>query len=405
MAYGVIYKITNTLNGKLYVGKTTTPLNQRMASHRCADTVIGKAIRKHGWENFNVEVLEECETPEQLNEREIFWIAELNCKTPNGYNRSDGGDGATGCSCSDEKRAKLSAANKGKKKSPEHRAKIGAGNRGKKQTPEAIAKISAARTGKITPPETKTKLSAAERHETSYKNLIVEMDKHQLTYTALAKLLGITKEAISAKMHGKKNFTAEQVAKLVEIFDRPVEYLLQREEGLPEILSEAGRYAKLSVTKRQASPYKNLLNELDARQLSYNGLAKLLDLSHQNISLKMSGKKNFTAKDSAKLVEIFDKPAEYLMARDDGLPAIMTETEKSAKSSKAHRGDSPFKNLLSEMDNHNVTYGKLAELLGLKNQTSISERIRGKTRFNEKDVAKLVEIFDKPAEYLMARDD
>ena len=93
------------------------------------------------------------------------------------------------------------------------------------------------------------------------------------------------------------------------------------------------------------------------------------------------------------------------MARDDGLPAIMTETEKSAKRSKERRGDSPFKNLLSEMDNHNVTYGKLTEILGLKNQTSISERIRGKTRFNKKDIAKLVEIFDKPIEYLLKRDE
>lgn len=93
--YRVIYKITNKINGKSYVGKTTTSLNQRMASHRCADTVIGKAIRKHGWENFSVEVLEECDTKEEFNEREIFWIAALNCKTPKGYNRSDGGDGST----------------------------------------------------------------------------------------------------------------------------------------------------------------------------------------------------------------------------------------------------------------------------------------------------------------------
>lgn len=315
--YGVIYKITNKINGKTYVGKTTIPINQRMASHRCADTVIGKAIRKHSWENFIVEVLEECDTKEQLNEREIFWIAALNCKTPNGYNRSDGGDGPTGYICSNETRTKLSAASKGRKKSPEHRAKIGAGNRGKKQTPEAKTKLSAARKGKSLKTETKVKLSVRERQETSYKNLIAEMNKHQLTYTSLAKLLGITKEAISAKMRGKKNFTKEQVAKLVEIFEQSVEYLLQREEGLPEILSKTERDAKLSVTKRHFSPYKNLLNELDARQLSYHRLAKLLGLSQSNISIKMRGKQDFTKEQIAKLVEIFGKPAEYLMQRDE----------------------------------------------------------------------------------------
>ena len=229
--YGVIYKITNQLNGKSYVGKTTTSLKQRMASHKCADSVIGKAIRKYGWENFSVEVIEECETPEQLNEREIFWIAALNCKTPNGYNRSDGGDGPTGYVCSDETRAKLSAAGKGVPKSPEHRAKIGDGNRGKKQTPEAKAKLSAAHTGKTSTEATRRKLiSIAHRSKTSYKNLIAEMNQHCLSYAGLAKILVITKAAISAKMRGKKNFTAEQVAKLEEIFGKPAEYLLARDE-------------------------------------------------------------------------------------------------------------------------------------------------------------------------------
>lgn len=110
---------------------------------------------------------------------------------------------------------------------PEHRAKIGAGNRGKKQTPEAKAKLSAAHMGKITPPEKKAKLiSLAHRSETSYKNLIAKMEKHCLSYAGLAKLLGIIKAAVSAKMRGKQNFTKEQVAKLEEIFGLSAEYLM-----------------------------------------------------------------------------------------------------------------------------------------------------------------------------------
>ena len=154
MAYGVIYKITNTLNGKLYVGKTTTPLNQRMASHRCADTVIGKAIRKHGWENFNVEVLEECETPEQLNEREIFWIAYFNCKFPNGYNLTDGGEGGGSKIYTPERNAKISAANSGEN---HHMF-------GKHHTAETCAKISASNMGRIISEDTKAKLALAQPH-------------------------------------------------------------------------------------------------------------------------------------------------------------------------------------------------------------------------------------------------
>ena len=48
-----------------------------------------------GLENFTLEIIEECETQEQANERERFWIKVLNCKIPNGYNQRNGG--AYGC--------------------------------------------------------------------------------------------------------------------------------------------------------------------------------------------------------------------------------------------------------------------------------------------------------------------
>ena len=95
MAYGIVYKLTCKLNDMKYVGQTTRSLEIRFKEHAKADSYIGKAIRKYGEENFSREVIEECETSEQLNEREIFWIAHFNCKQPNGYNQTDGGDGAT----------------------------------------------------------------------------------------------------------------------------------------------------------------------------------------------------------------------------------------------------------------------------------------------------------------------
>ena len=98
---GVIYLITNTLNGKNYVGKTKQKLEKRITQHkydsRKGRPGLGAAIRKYGWENFSVEVLETCPV-EMLNEREMFWIRELNSKAPNGYNLTDGGDGNSGFS-------------------------------------------------------------------------------------------------------------------------------------------------------------------------------------------------------------------------------------------------------------------------------------------------------------------
>ena len=118
----------------------------------------------------------------------------------------------------------------------------------------------------------------------------------------------------------------------------------------------------------------------------------------------MRCERKFTEKDIAKLVEIFGKPADYLMARSDGLPAITSEAERRIKLSASNRHNTPFKNLLAVINEHRFTYTTLRKRLGLCRQ-SISFKMRGEVNFTEKDIAKLVEIFDKPADYLMKRDD
>ena len=90
----VIYYILNRINGKAYIGKTVRELWRRIKQHRTRpESCIGDAIKKYGFENFSVFVLEECATPEELNEREKYWIKTLHTKTPYGYNLTDGGDG------------------------------------------------------------------------------------------------------------------------------------------------------------------------------------------------------------------------------------------------------------------------------------------------------------------------
>ena len=146
--YGVIYKLTNKINGKPYVGQTTRTPEERFIDHKyCQTSNIGRAIRKYGEENFTIEVLEECETKEQLNEREIFWIAFFNCMVPNGYNVAEGGQG--NWERTPESIAKMSR--KGKHHTEESKAKIAASlmgdknpNFGKPKTDEERAKLSAA---------------------------------------------------------------------------------------------------------------------------------------------------------------------------------------------------------------------------------------------------------------------
>lgn len=87
----VIYKITNTLNGKIYIGQTKQKIEKRFLQHFYSYSPLGRAMRQCGIENFTIEIIEECESQQELTEREKFWIKVLKSKIPNGYNQNDGG--------------------------------------------------------------------------------------------------------------------------------------------------------------------------------------------------------------------------------------------------------------------------------------------------------------------------
>ena len=91
MVFGVIYVITNLLNGMQYVGQTTRSVEQRFKEHLKADSYIGCALRDFGAENFSVEIVAECASKKELNEKEIFFIEKFDCMAPNGYNLTAGG--------------------------------------------------------------------------------------------------------------------------------------------------------------------------------------------------------------------------------------------------------------------------------------------------------------------------
>lgn len=99
-----IYKIENLINGKVYIGQSVNT-NARWLAHKEVLSMpshahelkkpLYKEMQKYGIENFNFEVIEEC-NKEDLNEREIYWIKKYNSyyfsKNSNGYNLTRGGD-------------------------------------------------------------------------------------------------------------------------------------------------------------------------------------------------------------------------------------------------------------------------------------------------------------------------
>ena len=93
---GFIYKITNTINGKSYIGQTIQNVKERFYQHcatKCSKAVsnmaIHRAIKKYGKSNFTVEVIEEIDSA-NLNDRERYWIKCYNSYN-NGYNSTKGG--------------------------------------------------------------------------------------------------------------------------------------------------------------------------------------------------------------------------------------------------------------------------------------------------------------------------
>lgn len=124
--YMIIYKTTNLINGKIYVGKDSINDPQYFGS----GLILNRAIKKHGIHNFRKDILEQCKNSQELDEREQYWIKELNTIDRSvGYNIAKGGTGGdTFTNQSDEKKASILSKRMSKKPlwdTPEYRKRLG----------------------------------------------------------------------------------------------------------------------------------------------------------------------------------------------------------------------------------------------------------------------------------------
>ena len=96
--YGFIYITTNNINGKKYIGQKKYDACGNWKYYLGSGIILTKSIKKYGKENFSKEIIEECETKEQLNEREKYWISYYNAvDSDDFYNIAFGGDGGRTC--------------------------------------------------------------------------------------------------------------------------------------------------------------------------------------------------------------------------------------------------------------------------------------------------------------------
>ena len=174
--YGYIYKTTNLVNGKIYIGqKKSEKFLDR--GYLGSGKYLYNALNKYGRENFCVELLEECDTKEILDEREKYYIQyyrNLNCAMYNIANGGEGGDVISGLSDEDKLLRKLKLRENGyfsnltpeqiktmhnkawetrrkngnDKFSEEYRKKLSDAHKGIKPTKEQLAKMVATRKAK-----------------------------------------------------------------------------------------------------------------------------------------------------------------------------------------------------------------------------------------------------------------
>lgn len=206
MTYGYIYLIENDLNQKLYVGQARNPGKRQREHFRGSPgcPYLKAAIDKHGSVHFDFVLLEACSSQEELNQKEQYWIALLNTKSPNGYNLTLGGEGMPspsketreklskakrgtsspwwGKSLSEEHKEKLRQSKLGKRLSESHRRNLGKAHKGlfagekhplygKPVSKETRSKLSMAAKGKKLSPDHKRRIGEANKKRWLQKGL------------------------------------------------------------------------------------------------------------------------------------------------------------------------------------------------------------------------------------------
>jgi group I intron endonuclease len=157
----LIYKITNLINNKSYIGQTRRQSYRSRWNRHCSvksKTAISLAIQKYGKENFDIKVVAVALSIEELNQLETRYIKEFNTLSPHGYNLNLGGDCRS--VVTDEVRKKISNGNKGKILSDEARLKIGAASRNRVICDETRKKLSDAFKGRTISDAQKAQISA-----------------------------------------------------------------------------------------------------------------------------------------------------------------------------------------------------------------------------------------------------
>lgn len=152
----LVYKITNSINSKIYIGATQQELKKRWQQHKCnankKNYHLYNAMFKYGFENFNIEVVFKADSKDAMYKKEMQLISEYESNNRLfGYNNSKGGEYSRyGCKLTIEQRKKISIYQKNRKRNPhseETKLKMSISAKGKDMS-KAVENSAKARKGK-----------------------------------------------------------------------------------------------------------------------------------------------------------------------------------------------------------------------------------------------------------------
>ena len=215
-----VYKITNILNGKIYIGSTGVSFKIRWSNHRSElnnnkhiNPHLQAAFNKCGKDNFVFEILEFCEDKHAVGICEQKWIDKLGPTNPmTGYNMCANAKSVLGIRRSAETRSKISKSNMGKKYSEEQRKRMSEGQKllykslgkdhwmfGRHVSSETRAKLSASHMG-LSRGE---KNSKSKLTEASVKVIYCLLFNSSFSQKEIAQRYNVSRETISGIKTGR----------------------------------------------------------------------------------------------------------------------------------------------------------------------------------------------------------
>jgi len=271
---GYIYILTSPI-GKSYIGQTILPIETRFKRHRRESSkcvAIAAAIRKYGWENFEIDWYE-C-PDDDLNFDEDLLVREMGTLAPEGYNLKEGG--GNNVKYSETTKQKMSEAHRGvkhrmfgKKHTAETRQKMSESQSGRTVSVETREKMRVSHVGKPLSEEHKQKLSESQRgrfvsvetrqkiSETHIGKVLSEEHKQKLSKAHLGKTHSEdTKQKMSAAQRGDKHHKSKRVYR----------YTLN---GTLVDSFATGREAALYLNKKSSSHIAECANSKNKQKTAY----------------------------------------------------------------------------------------------------------------------------------------